>query len=171
MQCTRDNFVTHSFLSGKGMVVYGKGIVWFTFMTVEYKLRCFCSASRVATPLWFSPNYTSVFFVCVCVCVCVSLFISSVGFELVCLWLYFKELKSSHSCSVHFVYNKLPHKVSKLLRATKRDIWKRKKREHLWVCVVLYDLCVRACACVCLYICVPKSLSWSVYYSHVQFLK
>lgn len=25
--CTRDHFVTHSFLSGKGMVVYGKGIV------------------------------------------------------------------------------------------------------------------------------------------------
>ncbi len=154
MQCTRDNFVTHSFLSGKGMVVYGKGIVWFTFMTVEYKLRCFFSASRVATPLWFSPNYTSVFFcVCVWVFVCGCLFISSVGFELVCLRLYFKELKSSHSCSVHFVYNKLPHKVSKLLRATKIDIWKRKKREHLWVCVVrMIYVCAHVHACVCIYV-------------------
>ncbi len=134
------------------MVVYGKGIVWFTFMTVEYKLRCFFFCVKSRHNLCDSLPIIQVSF-CVCVCVCGCLFISSVGFELVCLRLYFKELKSSHSCSVHFVYNKLPHKVSKLLRATKIDIWKRKKREHLWVCVVrMIYVCAHVHACVCIYV-------------------
>lgn len=102
------------------MVVYGKGIVWFTFMTVEYKLRC--SVLRQDSPHFcVSPNYTSV----LCVCVCV--FISSVGFDLVCLRLDFKELKSSHSWSVHFVYKKLPHKVSNCQGPPKVIFWGGRK--------------------------------------------
>lgn len=62
----------------KEKVVSGKGIIWFTFLTVEYKLRC--SVLRQDSPHFcVSLNYTSV--------LCV--FISSVGFDLVCLRLDF----------------------------------------------------------------------------------
>lgn len=79
----------------------------------------FCSASRFATLLCFSQLYKCL------VCVCV--FISSVGFDLVCLRLDFKELKSSHSWSVHFVYKKLPHKVSNCQGPPKVIFWGGRK--------------------------------------------
>lgn len=88
---------------------------------------------------------------------CVCVFISSVGFDLVCLRL---DFKSSHSWSVHFVYKKLPHKVSNC-QGPPKVIFGGKKTKTFVCCT--YDLCMRACACVCVCIYVYQRVCLDLY--------
>lgn len=77
-------------------------------------------------------RHTSVFLSQLYKCLlCVCVFISSVDIDLVCLRLDFKELKSSHSWSVHCVNQKLPHKVSNCQGPPKVIFGGKKEKKHL----------------------------------------
>ncbi len=85
------------------------------------------------------------------------MFISSVDIDLVCLRLDFKELKSSHSWSVHCVNQKLPHKVSNCQGPPKVIFGGGKKEKNICECVVrMIYVCAHVHACVSVYMCTKE---------------